>query len=114
MNRQVFIQRITAAGLTRVTFGQSVTKRAVVLSRIFEGLNVAVDGTTLYDKLSEVLRDGMIWPSGCLGPDACAHYEAGLENLSDFPHPKAEFRIREEQAATPNTSSSSAARFAGW
>ncbi|MDE3195892.1 MAG: ThuA domain-containing protein, partial [Acidobacteriota bacterium] len=44
------------------------------------------------------LRDGMIWPGGYLGPDAYTHYEAGLENSPDFPAPKSEFWIQEEQA----------------
>jgi type 1 glutamine amidotransferase len=129
MNRRKFVQSIaiqsvSVAGLTRLTFGQSTTKRAVALigdryhnsdyirvalSKIFSGLNVTVDYTTLYDKLSPALlkdaqlflslRDGMIWPDGYLGPDAYTHYEADLENPSDFPRPRPENWIKEEQAA---------------
>ena len=80
----------------------------VALTKIFDGLDVKVDYTTLYDKLSAdmlrgadmflSLRDGMIWPGGYLGPDAYTHYEAGLENNAGFPAPKSQFWITEEQA----------------
>jgi type 1 glutamine amidotransferase len=110
-------------GLFRLSFGQqSTAKRAlaligdryhnsdyirVALTKIFDGLDVTVDYTTLYDKLSAnllrdyqmflCLRDGMIWPEGYLGPDAYTHYEQGLENNSVFPAPKSKFWITEEQ-----------------
>src|SRR5260370_31433120 len=42
------------------------------------------------------MRDGMICPNGYLGPDAYG-YEHGLEN--DFPEPKSESWITEEQGA---------------
>ena len=79
----------------------------VALTRMFDGLNVTVDYTMHYDKLSKsllkdyqiflCLRDGMIWPNGYLGPDAYTHYEQGLENSSDFPPPKPQTWITEEQ-----------------
>jgi type 1 glutamine amidotransferase len=113
------------SGMFRMSFGQqSNTKRVlaligdryhnsdyirVALTKMFAEQNVTVDYTTLYDKLSAAmlrdyqlflcLRDGMIWPEGYLGPDAYTAYEAGLENPSDFPAPKSEFWIKEEQAA---------------
>ena len=80
----------------------------VALTKIFDGVDITVDYTTLYDKLSAkmlqgadlflCLRDGMIWPEGYLGPDAYTHYEQVLENNSDFPAPKSQFWITEEQA----------------
>ena len=79
----------------------------VSLDRVFKALEVPVDYTILYDHLSRdllkgyqlflCLRDGMIWPNGYLGPDAYASYEHGLEN--DFPAPKPEFWITEDQGA---------------
>jgi type 1 glutamine amidotransferase len=124
MNRRAFLGT-AAAGLTgRLAFGQqSGAKRIyaligdryhnsdyirVALTKIFAGMNVVVDYTTLYDKLSAsalkdyqlflCLRDGMIWPDGYLGPDAYTSYAAGLENAKDFPAPKSEFWMRDEQA----------------
>ena len=67
----------------------------VALTRMFEGLKVSVDYTIAYDQLSRnllkdyqvflCLRDGMIWPSGYLGPDAYTAYEANLENRLETP-----------------------------
>jgi type 1 glutamine amidotransferase len=128
MQRRLFLQGAAiglGSGMFRMSFGQqSKAKRVVALigdryhnsdyirvalTKMFHGLDVTVDYTTLYDKLSAsllrdcqlfvCLRDGMIWPEGYLGPDAYTHYEAGLENPSDFPAPKSEFWIQEEQAA---------------
>src|SRR5271165_1496528 len=113
------------SGMFRMSFGQeSKAKRVlaligdryhnsdyirVALTKIFDGLDITVDYTTLYDKLSAnllrdrqmflCLRDGMIWPGGYLGPDAYTHYEQGLENASNFPPPTSKFWITEEQAA---------------
>ena len=79
----------------------------VALDRVLDGLNVKVDYTVDYEQLSKsalgnyqlflCLRDGMIWPGGYLGPDAYS-YEQGLENRSDFPEPKSQNWIKEEQA----------------
>jgi hypothetical protein len=79
----------------------------VSLDRVFRDVGIPVDYTIQYDQLSRdllknydlflCLRDGMIWPNGYLGPDAYTHYERGLEN--DFPEPKSESWITEEQGA---------------
>src|SRR5689334_15835055 len=79
----------------------------VSLDRLFKEAGIAVDYTILYDQLSRdllknydlflCLRDGMIWPNGYLGPDAYTDYAQGLEN--DFPEPKPESWITEEQGA---------------
>ena len=78
----------------------------VSLDRVFRDVGIPVDYTILYDQLTRdllknydlflCLRDGMIWPNGYLGPDAYG-YERGLEN--DFPEPKPESWITEEQGA---------------
>jgi len=112
------------AGLFRVAYGQNASRRRalaligdryhnsdyirVALTKIYDGLGVTVDYTTLYDKLSSsllkeyqlfvCLRDGMIWPGGYLGPDAYTHYEQGLENRGDFPDAKPQTWLTEEQA----------------
>jgi hypothetical protein len=59
----------------------------VALSKMFEGQGVTVDYTIDYSQLSRsllsnyqlflCLRDGMIWPTGYLGPDAYTSYEQG-------------------------------------
>src|SRR5690242_6772735 len=114
LSRRVVLRGAAAAagvGMFRMAFGQqSKAKRAlaligdryhnsdyirVALTKIFDGLDVTVDYTVLYDQLSAKLlgnyqmflslRDGMIWPGGYLGPDAYSSYEQGLENRSDFP-----------------------------
>jgi type 1 glutamine amidotransferase len=79
----------------------------VSLDRVFKEVGIPVDYTILYDHLSRdllknyrlfvCLRDGMIWPNGYLGPDSYTDYEQGLEN--DFPEPKPESWITEEQGA---------------
>ena len=79
----------------------------VSLDRLFREAGIPIDYTILYDQLSRdllknydlflCLRDGMIWPNGYLGPDAYTDYEQGLEN--DFPEPKPESWITEEQGA---------------
>jgi type 1 glutamine amidotransferase len=66
----------------------------VSLDRVFRDLNIAIDYTMDYAGLSAaslkpyqlllVLRDGMIWPGGYLGPDAYVAYASNLEN-DDFP-----------------------------
>jgi type 1 glutamine amidotransferase len=80
----------------------------VALTKAFDGLKVSVDYTMHYEQLSRdllknyqvflCLRDGMIWPGGYLGPDAYTSYAAGLENKSDFPEPKPQQWLTEEQA----------------
>src|SRR4051812_20040151 len=117
MNRRAFVGAGVLAltsGVSRLVFGQkSKAKRIyaligdryhnsdyirVALTKIYGEMNVTIDYTTLYDKLSAAalkdydaffcLRDGMIWPEGYLGPDAYTSYSAGLENAKDFPAPK--------------------------
>lgn len=78
----------------------------VALDRVLDGLNVTVDYTIDYRQLSAsalanyqiflCLRDGMIWPGGYFGPDAYS-YQQGLENR-DFPEPKSQTWLQEEQA----------------
>jgi type 1 glutamine amidotransferase len=46
-----------------------------------------------------ILRDGMIWPDGYLGPDAYTAYEQGLENKTEFPAAKSQSWMTEEQGA---------------
>ena len=79
----------------------------VSLDKLFGELGLSIDYTMDYRALSAsllkpyqlflVLRDGMIWPGGYLGPDAYVHYEANLENADDFPAPKPVFWMKEEQ-----------------
>jgi type 1 glutamine amidotransferase len=80
----------------------------VSLDRLFSELALPIDYTILYDQLSRdrlrgygillCFRDGMIWPGGYLGPDAYTCYEEGLENPEDFPKPKPQNWITQEQA----------------
>jgi type 1 glutamine amidotransferase len=80
----------------------------VALTKMFEGRGFTVDYTADYDRLSAkalkeyqlflCLRDGMIWPQGYLGPDAYTDYASGLENKDDFPEPKPQGWLKEEQA----------------
>ena len=80
----------------------------VALDRNLDGLNLRIDYTINYDQLSRdllgnyqlflCLRDGMIWPGGYSGPDAYP-YQQGLENRGEFPEPKPQNWIKEEQAA---------------
>jgi type 1 glutamine amidotransferase len=70
----------------------------VSLDKVFGELGIAIDYTMDYGALSAsllrpyqlflVLRDGMVWPGGYLGPDAYFDYQANLENADDFPAPK--------------------------
>ena len=79
----------------------------VSLDKLFGALNMPIDYTMDYTALSAqllrpyqlflVLRDGMIWPGGYLGPDAYTDYEAKLENADDFPAPKPVFWMKQEQ-----------------
>lgn len=81
----------------------------VALTKVFEPLGVKADYTIDYDSISRdllkkyrlfaILRDGMIWPDGYLGPDAYTAYEQNLENRRDFPQPKPKTWITEEQGA---------------
>ena len=126
MQRRSFLRATALAagiGVGRLSFGQQNKAKRVLaligdryhnsdyirvsLTRIFDGLDVTVDYTTLYDKLSAellrdyqmflCLRDGMIWPNGYLGPDAYTNYAQGLENNSDFPAPESKFWMTDEQ-----------------
>ncbi len=81
----------------------------VSLDRVFKELNIPIDYTVEYDKISAsllkdyqlflCLRDGMIWPGGYLGPDAWSEYSKNLENDADFPSPKPVMWMTEEQGA---------------
>jgi type 1 glutamine amidotransferase len=81
----------------------------VSLDRVFKELNIPVDYTVEYDKISAdllknyklflCLRDGQIWPGGYLGPDAWSEYSKNLENAADFPNQKAVMWMTEEQGA---------------
>lgn len=122
-SRRRLLRGAAGAGVLRQASGQTAQKRPralaligdryhnpdyirVSLDRVFREVGVPIDYTILYDQLSRdllqhydlflCLRDGMIWPNGYLGPDAY-NYEQGLEN--DFPEPKSESWITEEQGA---------------
>jgi type 1 glutamine amidotransferase len=79
----------------------------VSLNRVFRELDIPIDYTIQYDQLSAsllkdyqlllILRDGMIWPGGYLGPDAYEAYEADLETPKTFPEAKPVDWITEEQ-----------------
>jgi type 1 glutamine amidotransferase len=79
----------------------------VSLDKVFQDLNIPIDYTIQYDQISAgllknyqlllILRDGMIWPNGYLGPDAYTAYEADLETPKTFPDPKPVRWIKEEQ-----------------
>ena len=81
----------------------------VSLNKIFKDLGIPIDYTIQYDQISKsllskyqlflVLRDGMIWPEGYLGPDAYTAYEQHLENSTDFPKPTPVTWITEEQGS---------------
>jgi type 1 glutamine amidotransferase len=81
----------------------------VSLDKVFQDLGIPIDYTIQYDQISPVLlknyqlllilRDGMIWPQGYLGPDAYAAYEADLETPKTFPDPTPVSWITEEQGA---------------
>ncbi len=81
----------------------------VSLDKVFKDLGIPIDYTIQYDQISAsllknyqlflVLRDGMIWPAGYLGPDAYTAYEADLETPKTFPEPEPVTWITEEQGA---------------
>jgi len=81
----------------------------VSLDKVFKDLDIPIDYTIQYDQISAallkqyqlflILRDGMIWPNGYLGPDAYTAYEADLETPKTFPDPKPVTWISEEQGA---------------
>jgi type 1 glutamine amidotransferase len=81
----------------------------VSLNRVFKELDIPIDYTIQYDRLSAgllkdyqlllILRDGMIWPDGYLGPDAYWSYEADLETPNSFPEAKPVNWITEEQGS---------------
>jgi type 1 glutamine amidotransferase len=81
----------------------------VGLDKVFSALDLKVDYTIQYDAISSdllkhyqlfvILRDGMIWPNGYLGPDAYAAYERGFENSAAFPPAKPQMWITETQGA---------------
>ena len=76
------------------------------LSRTFQALDLPVEFTVNYEKISArllsdyqlfvCLRDGMIWPGGYLGPDAYP-YTGELENPEEWPESKPVGWITEEQ-----------------
>ena len=79
----------------------------VALDKVFKGLNIPIDYTVEYDKISAsllksyqlflCLRDGMIWPDGYLGPDAWSDYSKNLENAGDYPNQKSVMWMTEDQ-----------------
>jgi type 1 glutamine amidotransferase len=81
----------------------------VSLDKVFKDLAFPIDYTIDYSQISAtllknyqlllILRDGMIWPDGYLGPDAYSAYEADLETPKTFPDPEPVNWIREEQGA---------------
>lgn len=82
----------------------------VALDKTFKDLNIPIDYTIQYDQISAsllkgyqlflILRDGMIWPKGYLGPDAYTDYERNLENLPPRAgDPKPEMWMTEDQGA---------------
>jgi len=80
----------------------------VALVRLFRELDLPIDFTINYEKISArlladyrlfiCLRDGMIWPGGYLGPDAYPYTE-DLENPEDWPETKPVGWISEEQGS---------------
>jgi len=80
----------------------------IALEKVFGPLGIKTDYTIDYTSIASsllksydlflILRDGMIWPQGYLGPDAYTAYEQGVENKSEFPAPKSVPWITEEQA----------------
>src|SRR5205823_4009286 len=78
----------------------------VALNRLFHDLNLPIDYTIDYDRISArllrsyrlfvVLRDGMIWPHGYLEPNDY-EYSHGLENSRGWPKEQFEPWITEEQ-----------------
>jgi hypothetical protein len=80
----------------------------VGLNKAFTSVGLKADYTIQYDAISHellnnyqllvILRDGMIWPTGYLGPNAYA-YERGFENSAALPEQKAQPWITEEPGA---------------
>ena len=80
----------------------------VSLNKVFSQLNIPIDYTIDYDRISAellspykllvILRDGMIWPNGYLGPDAYTSYEGNLETPKTFSDPQPEYWITESQS----------------
>jgi len=80
----------------------------VSLNKLFQELNLPVDLTISYEKISArllrdyrlfvVLRDGMIWPNGYLEPNDY-EYSHGLENTQVWPKEQPESWITQEQGA---------------
>jgi type 1 glutamine amidotransferase len=78
----------------------------VALDKLFRQLNLPVDYTINYDQISRsllqryrlfvVLRDGMIWPGGYLGPNDY-DYSVDLENGEDWPKEVPQSWITTEQ-----------------
>jgi type 1 glutamine amidotransferase len=78
----------------------------VALSRLFHDLNLRIDYTINYDKISEallrpyrlfvILRDGMIWPDGYLEPNDY-DYSHDLENTESWPKEQFVPWVTEEQ-----------------
>src|SRR3954447_18917996 len=124
LSRRALLQSAATAAVAPLLFGQSHGGRRVLaligdryhnadyirvaLMKMFDGAFVNVDYTIQLDQLSRdvlknyqlflCLRDGMFWPGGYLGPDAYSAYERDLENEQDFPEPKPQNWLREEQA----------------
>jgi hypothetical protein len=81
----------------------------VGLDKVFSSLGMKVDYTIQYDGISRdllknyqlfvILRDGMIWPNGYLGPDAYTAYAQRFENKGEFPEAKSALWMTEEQGA---------------
>jgi type 1 glutamine amidotransferase len=81
----------------------------VSLDPVFKELNIPIDYTVEYDKISAdllknykiflILREGQNWPGGYLGPDFWSDYSKNLENAADFPDGKAVTWMSEEQGA---------------
>lgn len=81
----------------------------VGMDKVFGSLQLNADYTIQYASLSRellknyqlllILRDGMIWPDGYLGPDAYTAYEQGFENKTEFPAAKPQSWMTEEQGA---------------
>lgn len=124
LSRRALLRSAAMGAVAPLLFGQSHGGRRVLaligdryhnadyirvaLMKMFDGVFVSVDYTIQLDQLSRdvlknyqlflCLRDGMFWPGGYLGPDAYSAYERDLENEQDFPEPKPQNWLREEQA----------------
>ena len=80
----------------------------VDLDKLFQDLNLPIDYTINYDRISArllrpyrlfvILRDGMIWPNGYLKPNDY-EYSHALENNRAWPKEQFEPWITEEQGA---------------